>query len=200
MQSLLESISSAYYGIFIGFSAFVENVFPPYPGDTVIVFGGYLLAKGYIRFLELFLAIYLGNILGASLMYYFGEHVLEIIKKVSRGKFLADFDETKLDKTKIWFSRYGIWAVVFSRFSAGIRFFVAIVAGLVRMPFGGFLFAFIVSTTLWNSLLVYGGYILGENWEKMLEILRLYNLVVLAILAVALAIWVFLRYRKKRLS
>jgi len=31
--------------LFFFFSNFLENVFPPWPGDTVTVFGGFLVAK-----------------------------------------------------------------------------------------------------------------------------------------------------------
>ncbi|MCS6985163.1 MAG: DedA family protein [Leptospiraceae bacterium] len=200
MTSYLEVVHPAYYGFFIGFSAFIENIFPPYPGDTVIVFAGYLLAKRLIGLSELVISVYAGNLAGASIMYYFGEHVLDWIQKISRGRLLADFDKSKIDTTKKWFDRYGIWTVIFSRFSAGIRFFVAIAAGLVRMPFFLFLLCFALATTLWNALLIYGGYALGENWEKMLEILRIYNIVVIGLLASIIVVVLLWRHRVKRVK
>ena len=177
----------------------MENIFPPYPGDSVIVLGGYLLGAGKMSFLSLTTSVYAGNLAGAGVMYYFGEHVLDFFRKRFRNKWTQEIlDPESLKKTENWFKKWGVIAVIFSRFSAGIRFFVAIVAGMFRMNILVFLLCFSLATFLWNSLLIYGGYVLGENWRKVIDYMQLYNTVIIGLIVIAVAIWFFYRRRKKK--
>lgn len=177
----------------------MENIFPPYPGDSVIVLGGYLLGAGKMSLLSLTTSVYAGNLAGAGVMYYFGEHVLDFFRKRFRNKWTQEIlDPESLKKTENWFKKWGVIAVIFSRFSAGIRFFVAIVAGMFRMNILVFMLCFSLATFLWNSLLIYGGYVLGENWRKVIDYMQLYNTVIIVLIVVAVAIWFFYRRRKKK--
>ncbi len=170
------AVPPEFYWVFLLVSVFIENIFPPYPGDSVVVFSGYLAHSGHLSFLSIAVAVILGNLSSAALMYYFGIHIMEFFLGHLRSKTLKEvFSPDHLTKTHDWFNRYGLVAVVFSRFSAGIRFFVAIVAGMVKMHIALFLSAFLVATLLWNSLLVGGGYVLGQNWEELLTYIRIYS-------------------------
>jgi membrane protein DedA with SNARE-associated domain len=180
------------YGWFLFGSVFIENIFPPYPGDTIVVFAGYLVGTKNLNIINAALAIYIGNLLSASLMYYFGHEILEfIIKKVKNKNIREVFSKKHLERTHIWFEKHGLWAVIFSRFSAGIRFFVAIAAGIAEMPFGIFFFAFSIATAIWNTILVYAGYTLGKNWDDVLGYVKLYSSIFGVILVLALMVYLF---------
>lgn len=198
VTELLNYFPEKAYGLFIFLSAFIENVFPPYPGDTVMVFGGYLHGTDRISLPVLILAIYFGNILSATFMYFMGEKVLLFFQKYIKIKSIRELlAPENLEHTHEWFEKYGFVAVIFSRFSAGIRFFVAIVAGMVKMNYILFLLAFSVATTIWNTLLVSGGYFLGENWEQVTEYLRVYNIIVGIIIAAVIVIAYIVIKRRK---
>ena len=67
MESLLHSLETAnplwaYFILFI--SAFIENIFPPIPGDTVTVFGAYLVGRGLLSFWGVWISTTLGSIAG----------------------------------------------------------------------------------------------------------------------------------------
>ena len=163
----------------------------------MVVFAGYLAGKDYLKFSYIAISIITGNLLSAIIMYYFGLEVMDfMVKRLKSEKLKKIFSREALEKTHVWFERYGFWAVVFSRFSAGIRFFVAIIAGMVRMPIALFIFAFLVATLLWNSLLVYGGYVLGKNWNLVMKYLQLYNGFVAIVILVIVGV-LFARYYKK---
>ena len=44
--NIIKSISGPYGYLLLAVSAFFENMVPPIPGDTVTVFGGYLVGRG----------------------------------------------------------------------------------------------------------------------------------------------------------
>jgi len=63
--------------------------------------------------------------------------------------------------TEKMFERWGVRLVIFGRIFPGVRSLVSIPAGLTRMNFGLFVGAAFSSATIWNTLLVGTGYVLG---------------------------------------
>ncbi|EPG76032.1 SNARE-like domain protein [Leptospira fainei serovar Hurstbridge str. BUT 6] len=184
--------------LFFAASNLTENVFPPWPGDTVTAFGGFLLARGKIGFWSLITSTLVGNLLGAWLMYSFGHHVLAWLKH-RNFPFKAElYDEEAIEKTLNWFSRNSVIVVIFSRFSAGIRFFVSIVAGMVEMHPILFFSCFSLSVLIWCGILIYAGHYLGSHWEVVIEFLAVYNEII-SIILVSAGIG-FLIYRHKNRS
>ncbi|TGK04283.1 DedA family protein [Leptospira langatensis] len=198
IQILLDWVAglpSALVWFFFAFSNLTENVFPPWPGDTVTVFGGFLLARGSIGFWELTTSTLFGNLAGAWLMYSFGHKVLDWLK-TKEFPFKSElYDEESIQKTLDWFSRNSVLVVIFSRFSAGIRFFVSIVAGMTEMRPAIFFSYFSIAVLLWCGILIYGGFYLGSHWEKVLEFLSLYNRI--ATTTLILVVLGFIIYKKR---
>lgn len=166
--------------VFFCFSNFLENVFPPWPGDTVTVFSGFLSSSqdSPLSFFSVVLATYFGNLLGALVMYFFGERILQFLKR-SKFPFLsALYQEENLRKTLVWFRKHEIAVVLLSRFSAGIRFFVSIVAGMSKMNIIKFVLLYSFAISLWCGLLLLGGSLLGSNWNQIIVMLSYYNRVI----------------------
>jgi membrane protein DedA with SNARE-associated domain len=68
------------------------------------------------------------------------------------------------------------------------------------MPMGQFLLFTTLGSAIWGGVLTYAGYLLGENWEQILEITDRYQtitVIVLGILFVALVVWWLVRGRKQ---
>jgi len=204
---LLRSLPAwgVYCGVFLG--TIIEYVFPPIPGDAIVVFGGFHAATGEASPLGVFLAAMFGNLTGGLLMYFAGGQVLGIARRlhdrITHPRFirrwLADFtSEEQLGRTREKFRRHGVWLVLFSRFLAGLRFFVAIVAGLMHMRLSLFIGASLAGLLVWNGMLVVGGYQLGENWRLLLEWIRIYSTTFLLLLTVGVLVWAALRFRRWR--
>ncbi len=206
-QSILEDIPAWALYVFLAFSALVENLFPPWPGDTMTVLGGVLAAQGRGNIYLCFLSVFLGNIAGACFMYWAGRPMILFLQKVYHAKGKAHVfwgfllrplcESEELEKTKERFRKWGLLFVLFSRFSAGIRFFVSIIAGMTSLPFLSFLLAFSAGLFLWNVPLLWGGLVLGANWTQFISWLKLYNGLVLALL---LCLGAFVIYWKFRAS
>ncbi|PJZ65200.1 hypothetical protein CH371_14890 [Leptospira wolffii] len=201
-QNLLDWVAglpSFLVWIFFAFSNLTENVFPPWPGDTVTAFGGFLLARGGIGFWELATSTLFGNLAGAWIMYSFGHKLLEWLKNKDFPFKSELYNEDSIQKTLDWFSRNSVLVIIFSRFSAGIRFFVSIVAGMVDIHPGLFFSYFSIAVFLWCGILIYGGFYLGSHWEKLLEFLSLYNQIFLTVFVVVTVSFVlYKKFRKKK--
>ena len=187
--------SWVYFFLFMG--AFLENVVPPIPGDTLIVFGAYLAGIGVIQVWPAYIAMYVGSAMGCLLVYG-----MAYVK--GRDFFLRlerrFFDESKIEVAEIWFEKYGIRIVIFNRFLPTVRAFVGIVAGIIRMNPVRMTLYVAIGVFLWNSLLVYFGLMVGENWQLVVTVLRTYNQVVITLVLVVGGAYYGWKYWKRRKS
>jgi membrane protein DedA with SNARE-associated domain len=161
--------------------AFVENIFPPSPSDTIIVFGGSLVAIGKVGFAELLIWATAGSTLGFVAMYligkWFGGHILER----GRIKFIPVESVVKVDT---WFKKYGYWIIVANRFLAGTRAVVSLFAGMSRLHLLRTTILCFLSALIWNSILLSGGYYLGNNWQRIGFYLSGYSQIITIVIVV----------------
>jgi membrane protein DedA with SNARE-associated domain len=182
-----------YFFLFLG--AFLENVVPPIPGDTLIVFGAYLAGIGLISVWPAYMAMWVGSAVGCLLVY-------GIAYVKGREFFLRlearYFEESKIEIAETWFEKYGVRIIIFNRFLPTVRAFVGIVAGIIRMnPLQMTLYV-VIGTFLWNSLLVYFGLKVGENWQLVIKVLQTYNQVVIGLAVVGGAVYYGVKWRRSR--
>jgi membrane protein DedA with SNARE-associated domain len=199
MLDWVKSLDPVILWFFFVFSNFAENVFPPWPGDTVTVFGGFLVATGSgVSWFLLLSSTFLGNLIGGLFMYQFGSIFLSFLKRKQFPLTKELLEEDSLRKTFLWFEKNSTIVILLSRFSAGIRFFVSIVAGMTRTNIYLFTFLFSIAITLWCSLLIFGGYFAGKNWEHIVEILSIYNKVVSIIIVLFIGVVLYSKFFSKK--
>jgi membrane protein DedA with SNARE-associated domain len=173
-----------YLALFL--SSFVENVFPPVPGDTVTVFAAYLVGRAQQGWAGVFTATNLGSIAGFMTYYALGRliHPEYFIRKDFRFLPAASFKSAGE-----WFQRYGYWVVLFNRFLSGLRSVIAIVCGMYRLPWLRVLLLTTIGCSIWNGLLMWAGYQLGANWRNIEGLLRQYSRFLLLVAVAAAVIW-----------
>jgi membrane protein DedA with SNARE-associated domain len=187
INELIETLSSWNplwaYG-FLLISAFLENVIPPVPGDTVVVFSAYLVGRGALEWLPVYLTTCLGGTIGFMVMYYLG---------LTKGRSLLDgvgkryFSATHLARAEGWLERYGMGLILANRFLSGIRSVVALSAGVGRMPWKRVAALGFASMAVWNGMLLYAGALVGENWDTVMQFLQTYNKVAMSVIALSAA-------------
>jgi membrane protein DedA with SNARE-associated domain len=186
--------------LIISFIAFIENIFPPFPSDGVVVFGGFLAGVGKISYIVLLLTSTIGSTLGFMLAYHIGVKCSKAKISQLKNKYIP---VDALIKVGAWFSKYGYWLIIVNRFLAGTRAVISFFAGLSGLPFLITIVLSFVSALAWNTLLLYGGLKLGRNWHQALDVmgryshLLLYVIIGLALLGVAVSL---LRNKKKASS
>ena len=198
MNELIEVLKSVdkiyvYFCLFI--CNYFENIFPPLPGDTFVVVGAYFVCIGFLEFNFTYLVTILGSIFGFMTMYYAGI----VFKKrlIDRRNKESRFYK-KMEKVKRWFGKYGYKLILFNRFFSGARTIIALIAGISRMNGKKVFFLALLSILIWNGILIYSGYFVGENWEILVAYLKGYNFAILAILAVIFII--YFTVKKNRLK
>ena len=85
-----------------------------------------------------------------------------------------------------------------NRFLSGIRSVIALSAGMGGMGWKPVVGLGLVSMAIWNGLLIYAGLLVGNNWERAVELLGDYNRTVLAAIATLVAVALFRAWRRRR--
>ncbi len=186
------------YGILL-LAAYLENVFPPVPGDVCIIFAGYLAAAGS---LNLPLVIALGTasgILGFMTVFYVGRTAGHRLVDSRRFRWI---DKNALATVERWAARWGAGVVLLNRFLAAVRSVVALSVGMGGMESKRALVLCAVAALAWTSLLAWAGYVTGENWERILGLLSEYSRIVLIVIAVIIgvAFWRYMQAKKRASS
>jgi len=178
------------------FFAFVENVFPPSPSDVVLVVGGSLVGTGAISFILALTFAILGSILGFMLMFYIGSTVDK--KVIHSGKFKFIPVES-LDKVEAWFRKYGYFIIIANRFMPGTRAVISFFAGISNLEAKKTIILCFISALVWNAIILYLGFIFGDNVEKVDQYLTTYSNIVIAVTIIVILFFVVrFFFRKKK--
>src|SRR4030043_366407 len=125
----LRSLPDLLIYFFLGLSAFVENLVPPIPGDTITAFGAFLVGMGRLSFAGVYISTTVGSLLGFLSLFWVGGFLGRHFFIERDFRFLRAKDIIKAEE---WFSRYGYFLILFNRFMPGIRSAVALAAGISR--------------------------------------------------------------------
>jgi membrane protein DedA with SNARE-associated domain len=179
---------------------FVENVFPPIPSDIILPLAGYTAATTTMTLFGVIVATTGGSLIGAMTLYgagaWMGE---ERVRRLSRryGRYLT-FEEEELDRSLDWFRRHGSVVVMVARVVPVFRSLISIPAGMSRMPIGKFLIFTALGAGAWNSGLISAGYLLGTNWELVVNWMDNYQLAMIAVSTGVFLVVATLRVRSFR--
>ena len=167
-------------------SAIVENLFPPYPGDTVIIIGGYLVGVGKLNLSGALLSSTAGSLVGASLLFLLG--LTKGRTFFHRGRYHF-FSPERLQQVEGWFERHGKKVILASRFLPGVRSLVAVAAGIGRVRTSIFILFSLISIFIWNGLLLFLGLQLGQNWAVVVRWFRIYSWVIVILVLLTGLLW-----------
>ncbi len=169
---------------------FIENVFPPFPSDVIIVVCGALIAKGTIAFIPAILIASLGSEAGFILLYYLGTKTDKNIIQAGRLKFIS---RDALQTAEEWFTKYGYFLILFNRFISGVRSVISFFAGVSELPVKRTIVLSSVSALLYHTVIISLGFFLGTKVQEADAILSLYGNIVLVFIA-AIVLFIALRF------
>lgn len=176
----------------------VESASAPIPSEVVLPFAGYLVYLGVMNLGAAIAISTAGALVGALIDYY----IALLLGKVFVEKLLLKFGigPSALVKAEQWFGGKGSWTVFGARFVPLIRSVISLPAGLFRMPLRSFVLLTFLGCVLWNSALIYAGYLAGTLWENVVgSSSNIIGYVVLVAVAVASALYLlYYGYALKR--
>lgn len=184
----------------VGIAIFLENVFPPIPSEVVLPLAGFTASVGTINVYAAFIWATVGSVLGAYVLYYVGAAIgAQRLRKIADWMWLVEPED--VDKSLAWFDKYGKASIFFGRLVPGIRSLISIPAGIDRMNPVSFGLFSLFGSALWNAVLIYLGFILGENWTQVGTVIDEYSTIIKYILIAVLIlvfIWLIRRSQKRK--
>ena len=193
MNSVTEMNTAWLYGMLL-LAAYMENVVPPIPGDSVVIFGAYLVGLGKIEFLPSLMITTIGSVTGFMTFYAIGRYGG---REYFENKKFKWFDKERMNKVEDWIQKKGLWIILTNRFLAGTRSVVSIFAGFARLGWIKVTVLAFISSLVWNGILITAGYYAGKNWSYVESMLQNYNIFISVIIVLAISAGVILYKRRK---
>ncbi|HEY7725044.1 MAG TPA: VTT domain-containing protein [Anaeromyxobacteraceae bacterium] len=177
-----------YAPLLLFLASFVEYVFPPAPGDVLVVLGAWYAVRGEISWPASFAAATAGALAGAALDWRLGRWIgARLDERAARGA-LGRLGRQRLRSFEAGYRRWGGLLLVGNRFLPGIRGFFFLAAGASGVPLRQVLLYGGISAAAWNGLLLGAGALAAHSVDEMVELFQRYTAVAWAALAaVALA-------------
>jgi len=176
----------------------LENAGVPLPGETVLLFASFLAYQEHKLHLPYLIllgvaACTLGDNLGYLLGHFGGRPLLKRYQHVFRVR-----DRT-IRRGERLFERHGHVAIFFARFIFGMRIIAGPLAGVLRMPWRQFVVFNFLGAAAWVTIISLVGYFFGSQWNTLVRVMGRVNLVI-AIVALALLVFVWHRYRERMID
>jgi membrane-associated protein len=201
IESIFQTLTDffARYGYWVVFfGVMLENGGLPLPGETVLLFAGFLAYQGEIQLVRAIATAIAGATLGDSLGYTLGRYAGNAFfdRYVQRFKFLW----RQFENSKALFLKHGHWAVFTGRFITGLRVFAGPLAGLFKMPYPRFLLFNFTGAVLWATAIGCVGFLFGSSWDNLVHFISDFHRVTLGLVAVLVLVGLIVYLRRRARS
>lgn len=173
----------------------IESACIPLPSELIMPFAGYLVFQGTMKLVWVATAGAIGCNVGSLVAYeigYYGGRPL--VERYGRWILMG---RRELDWADRFFARWGYLAVFVARLLPVIRTFIALPAGIARMPRGRFHIYTFFGSWPWCFVLAWLGMKLGENWRTLGQYLHKFDVVIVAGLAVAMVWFIWSHWQNR---
>src|SRR6201997_4563749 len=142
----------------------IESACIPLPSELIMPFAGYLVYEGTFNLLWVATVGAIGCNLGSLVAYEIGSYGgRPLVERYGRWILMGRRELALADR---FFSRWGYLAVFVARLLPVVRTFIALPAGIARMPRGRFHLYTFLGSWPWCLGLAYVGMRLGEKWDS----------------------------------
>ena len=163
--ALIEPYIVSYGAIAIFFMIYFESFGAPVPGETGVIAGALLAAKGELSIVSVYFAVLAGAILGDFTGYVIGRFGgRALLHKF--GPYIK-LTPDRLARIESRFQKSGPWLVFVARFLPFIRQVNGLIAGSLSMPWHHFLMAQAAGAVLWTSIYCLGPYFFSEFFHQI---------------------------------
>jgi len=183
----------------LGFSAWLENIFPPIPGDTITAIGAFLVAIEKVSFIGVLISTTIGSTSGFMTLFLLSKYLGRDFFLRKNYKF---FPKNAILKAEQRFKIHGYTIVLLNRFLPGIRSVISIASGLLKLNTTYVILLSAISAIIWNLIWIYMGYLMGRNFDIVkkgtIKLMRDYNMIAGALIVTfIIGVIIAKRFRKK---
>ena len=176
----------------------IESACIPLPSEIIMPFAGYLVYTGRFSLFWVATAGAIGCNLGSAVAYWVGAYGgRPLVEKY--GSYIL-LDRRDLDRTTKFFVRFGPITVLLARLLPVVRTFIALPAGIARMPQLKFHIYTFVGSWPWCFVLAYAGMKLGNAWNtdpRLKHILHESDAAVVLLLAAGIGWFIWSHWKRR---
>jgi membrane protein DedA with SNARE-associated domain len=173
----------------------IESACVPLPSELIMPFAGYLVFTGKMKLLWVATAGAIGCNLGSLIAYEIGSYGgRPLVEKYGRWILLSPHELAWTDR---FFRRWGYLAVFFGRVLPVVRTFIALPAGVARMPRGRFHIYTFLGSWPWCLALAWLGMKLGQNWRSLGKYFHQFDAVIGGLLLAGIVWFVWSRWQNR---
>lgn len=203
MNDFIISFTNSYGYIGVLVLIFLENIFPPIPSELILLASGFLITKTNLNIFIMIIFATLGSLLGGILLYYLASLLNKntLIKLInSKALRFLNLKEKDIDLSFNWFNKKGNISVLICRCIPILRSLISLPAGIFKMSFIKFLLYTTIGSLVWNSVIIVIGYVVGDNFLVINEVLKKYSYLFVALITIIGVIVIFRKRRKNEKS
>lgn len=159
--------------VLLGVGAALENIVPAVPADTFVALGGLLSSLGDLDGRTVFLVTWTANVASALAMYRVGYAHGRGFFEEGWGRRVLTLNQ--MARMEVFYARWGLFAIFFTRFLPGLRAIVPIFAGVTYQGFVPVAIPLAVASAIWYGGLVWLGAAAGRNLDVLAGLLGRLN-------------------------
>ena len=173
--------------LFFFISQSLQILFPPYPGDMLLIAEGYLAGLANLNIILISVNAITGTFLTSIFLYHVG--IKEEYKILHSRIIQYLFDVKKVSKLEKLFNKYGAVVIVISKFIPGIFSITLLSAGVFKVKKKSVYLAVFFITSIHHIMLIILGQTLQENWIVLIRKINLYNRYIIGIVIIGLILY-----------
>ncbi len=203
MNDFIISFTNSYGYVGVLILIFLENIFPPIPSELILLASGFLITKTNLNIFIMIIFATLGSLLGGILLYYLASLLNKntLIKLInSKALRFLNLKEKDIDLSFNWFNKKGNISVLICRCIPILRSLISLPAGIFKMSILKFLLYTTIGSLVWNSVIIVIGYVVGDNYLAINEVLKKYSYLFVALITIIGVIVIFRKRRKNEKS
>lgn len=169
---------------------------PFLPGEILMVYCGFLVFKGKLNFILLFISATFGVISGLTSSYLIGNKLGSTFFYKHGSKF--HFGPEKIEKVSNLLNKYGLALIVFICFIPGLKHVIGYFSGMSSMNFKKYAIGGYLGAGFWSLTFLCIGNALGSNWNQFHKYLLKYLVTGAILITVLILLFYIIKiYRKK---
>src|SRR5436305_13700784 len=173
----------------------IESACIPLPSELIMPFAGYLVFEAKMRLLWVATAGALGCNVGSLIAYEIGCYGgRPLVEKYGRWILMG---RRELDLADRFFARWGYLAVFIARLLPVIRTFIALPAGVARMPRGRFHVYTFLGSWPWCLGLAWLGMKAGEHWDYLRDYFHKFDIAIAVVLVTIAGVFFWSRWKHR---
>ncbi len=178
----------------------IESASIPLPSELIMPLAGWMLVRNMSLGPEYVLVAgaygALGCVLGSAVAFGVGKWGgRPLLEKYGKYILISRHDMEVADR---WFNKHGSLSIFISRLLPVVRTYISLPAGVAEMHFVKFVIYTFLGSFIWCTGLAYGGYLLGEHWDKIRTAMGPAIPVIIVIILVLIGLYIYRHIKHAR--